>query len=151
MARCDSVSYVRCVFIGVLLVYICNHRVYAYNLTCYTCTTTVSSDPCVNSPNETEVVTCAPDEPFCRVLRVDSQYGDLMSLTRGCTSVCKNHCGIWGEDVDEERCHSCCRTKLCNIGNGCEGHYKLSSNLLAVSLSIVYIVQWSLRTILNVY
>ncbi|XP_069122670.1 uncharacterized protein [Argopecten irradians] len=140
MAHGDSDRYARYAMYGVLLVFLCNSPVRGYNLTCYTCTATVDTDPCVHSPNASEVVTCPDDEPFCRVLRVVSQYGDLIQLARGCTSVCKNHCGIWGEDVDEEWCHSCCPTKLCNTGNGAAHRHGTSPNKQwAVLFSILYI------------
>ncbi|XP_021373384.1 prostate stem cell antigen-like [Mizuhopecten yessoensis] len=141
MAYCVSASCTRGVLYGFVLVALCSQRIHSLNLTCYTCTATVPSDPCVHSPNQSEVVMCADDKPFCRVLRVDSQYGDLMSFARGCSSVCKNHCGIWGDDVDEERCHSCCRTQLCNVGNGYVRPYTLSGDLLTITLAMVYIVQ----------
>lgn len=41
-------------------------------------------------------------------------FGKFDILIRRCATSCVPHCGIWGDDIDTERCFSCCSTDLCN-------------------------------------
>ncbi|KAL3875395.1 hypothetical protein ACJMK2_033347 [Sinanodonta woodiana] len=48
-----------------------------------------------------------------RVLRVET-FGRFTSQSRDCVDTCSNHCGIWGDESDIEKCYTCCSTDLCN-------------------------------------
>ena len=41
--------------------------------------------------------------------------GKFTFIIRGCNSSCVQKCGAWGENVDVDKCSSCCTTDLCNV------------------------------------
>ncbi|XP_048761529.1 prostate stem cell antigen-like [Ostrea edulis] len=82
-------------------------------LQCYNCTTTWEYDTCVLHPNLSRVATCESSHNVCLVQRNET-FGKFDILIRRCATSCVPHCGIWGDDIDTERCFSCCSTDLCN-------------------------------------
>ena len=41
--------------------------------------------------------------------------GKFTFIVRGCNASCVQKCGAWGENVDVDKCSSCCTTDLCNV------------------------------------
>ncbi|KAK7475397.1 hypothetical protein BaRGS_00033347 [Batillaria attramentaria] len=97
-----------------------------YNLTCYWCSTTDPHDPCYTNVTLVSTKRCEEHEDRCSVYREDRQ-GRFHYISRNCNASCKAECGTWGDDVDEDRCSSCCNSSLCNVDSS-------ASSLWATSL-----------------
>ncbi|KAK6187569.1 hypothetical protein SNE40_005567 [Patella caerulea] len=106
------------------------------NLTCYTCSSSDPNGECVMNATLSTVTACAPAEIYCRVYRQDSQ-GRFVSLERGCAAYCRAGCGVWGDDVDDDKCFSCCQGELCNTDNSAN-IARIASVLLLLGLYWFY-------------
>lgn len=64
-------------------------------------------------------------------------FGKFEVLVRRCATSCLPHCGIWGDDIDTERCYSCCTTDLCNTDNSANKRPVLSVTLNMINIFLL--------------
>lgn len=115
------------------------HSVPSFGLQCYNCTTTWEYGACVLEPNTTRVVSCDSNQNFCLVQRNET-FGKFDVLIRRCATSCSPHCGIWGDDIDTERCFSCCSTDLCNTDNSAHRIHVPGATLNIINIMLLLIM-----------
>lgn len=64
-------------------------------------------------------------------------FGKFEVLVRRCATSCLPHCGIWGDDIDTERCYSCCTTDLCNTDNSANKRPVLSVTFNMINIFLL--------------
>ncbi|XP_076447584.1 uncharacterized protein LOC143284600 [Babylonia areolata] len=106
----------------------------ALNLTCYSCNTTNENDVCYSNVSAAPTEVCDPtaSSMSCSVYREDVA-GRFTFIQRACNTSCVQVCGAWGEEVDIDKCSSCCSSHLCNVDDAAATLPRATTMTMAVT------------------
>ncbi|XP_046638514.1 uncharacterized protein LOC124316549 [Daphnia pulicaria] len=113
-------------------------------LTCHQCRSFEDGDQCIHLAVNSSIFNepCGSQHTACMVKRFSYTENAtsplaLWYIERNCSAKCEPGCLILGERTKLYACISCCKEKLCNIGNG--AHHLIVDHHFAATIFLLWI------------